>query len=76
MLLESVLHKNSKLLAEAMTSKSAADQLNKMFQLGPGSEKAFPAMTNFLSMVAFGAFSRDSAKTRMKDILPDAISGP
>lgn len=75
-LLESILHKKAKLLAEAMTSKSAAEQLNKMFQLGPSAEKAFPAMTNFLSMVSYGAFSRGHEKESKKDVLPESVTGP
>ena len=72
-LLESILQRNSKRLAEAMTSPSAARQLEKMLKLSPSAEKLIPQVTTFLTMISNGEFSSDDAG---RDRIPDVLKMP
>lgn len=69
-LLESILSKNARNLAEAMISEKAASQLKRMYQLSPTSQKLLPAVTNFLGMVSAGEFSRKKDLKKSKQSLP------
>ena len=67
-LLQSVLYKNAKQLAEVMTSEKAAVQLKKMMKLPPTVKKVLPQFTTFLTMVSKGSFSDYG-----KDTIPEKI---
>ena len=72
-LLESLLYRNAKKLADAMTSEQAARQLEKMIQLPATAEQLFPMVTNFMGMVIAGEYSRQ--RTGGKDVLPPILKG-
>ena len=57
-ILEAVLNKNAKELAELMTTKAGNKQLNQMLKLGENSEKILPMLTNFLTQISAGEFRR------------------
>jgi hypothetical protein len=50
--------KKSKELAEAMVSKKASKQLNRMYQLSPQSEKLIPMLSDFIAIMGGGALKR------------------
>jgi len=72
-LLESLLYRNAKKLADAMTSEQAARQLEKMIQLPATAEQLFPMVTNFMGMVIAGEYSRQ--RTGGRDVLPPILKG-
>ena len=74
-LLESLLYKNAKKLAEAMTSERAARQLERMRQLPATAENLIPMVTNFMGLVIAGEYSREGDRESMKDVLPPRLKG-
>jgi hypothetical protein len=75
-LLESLLYRNAKKLAEAMTSERAARQLEKMMRLPETAENLFPMVTNFMGMVISGEYSREKDREKKKDVLPEILRTP
>lgn len=53
-LVKANLGRNAKILADAMVSKRAANQLNKMYQLSPRSERLLPMLSTFISVLSGG----------------------
>jgi hypothetical protein len=54
MLVKARLGQNAKALANAMVSRKHANQLNKMYQLSPRSEKLIPMLSTFAAVIAGG----------------------
>jgi len=74
-LLESVLSKNAKNLAEAMTSEKASQQLQRMLQLSKRGQNVLAQFTTFLTLVSSGEFRRGRQRSKTQDVLPARLKG-
>jgi len=64
---EVMMGKSSKNLAEIMVSKRAAEQLNRMVQLKPNSEKLIRQFATFFGLTTGGAARRSAARLMTPD---------